>query len=557
MIFGRVKLADARGAILAHNLKTADRVLRKGALVDPAAYEMLAAAGHNEITVARLEPGDVPEGEAATCLGELLRGPGLRRSPDVHGRVNLFAEADGLLRLDAPAIERLNLIDESITLATLPDRGVVKSGDMIATLKIIPFAVSARAMEAAETLIATASLIALRRFAALKFGLVLTTSPQLKDAAIAHTITATRNRIEAHNGFLLPPLQTPHETAPLTGAINAHLSDGADVILISGASAVTDRQDVAPRAIEAAGGEITHFGMPVDPGNLICFGRIGARHAIVLPGCARSEKLNGIDWVLDLICAGEPVTNADIARMGVGGLLKEMDARPTPRAADQPTGFGAAPRAKPQIAAIILAAGMSRRMGHNKLLTPMPDGRTMIDQTVENVLQTAAHPVIVVTGHDDDKIREALAGTKTRFVHAPSYRDGMAESLRTGIAALSDTIGAALIILGDMPLVDPASLNRLLAAYDPDEGRDIIVPVFDAQRGNPVLWGKKFFPELLNISGDTGARNILLQHMESVAEIPMPTDAVLRDFDTPATLMGLDVPQVRPGGSAPWTPAKG
>jgi molybdenum cofactor cytidylyltransferase len=539
MIFGRVKLADARGAILAHNLKTADRVLRKGALIDPAAYEMLAQAGHTDVTVARLEPGDVPEGEAATRLGELLRRPGLRRSPDVHGRVNLFAEADGLLRLDAPAIERLNLIDEAITLATLPDRSVVKSGDMIATLKIIPFAVGARAMEAAETLIKAAALIALRPFAALKFGLVLTTSPQLKDAAITHTITATRNRIEAHNGVLLPPLQTSHEIGPLTDAINALIADGAEVLLISGASAVTDRQDVAPSAIEAAGGEITHFGMPVDPGNLICFGHIGGRHAIVLPGCARSEKLNGIDWVLDLICAGEPVTNADIARMGVGGLLKEMDARPTPRAADQPTGYGAAPRAKPQIAAIVLAAGMSRRMGSNKLLAPLPDGQTMIARTVQNVLQTAAHPVIVVTGHDNDKIRATLDGLKIRFVHAPTYRDGMAESFRTGIAALSESIGAVLIVLGDMPLVDPASLHRLLAAYDPEEGRDIIVPVFDGQRGNPVLWGKKFFPELLGVSGDIGARNVLLRHMESVAEVVMETDAILRDFDTPDALKVL------------------
>jgi molybdenum cofactor cytidylyltransferase len=539
MLFGRFPLAQARGGILAHNLKTADRVLRKGALIDPAAYALLDQAGYAEVTIARLEPGDVPEGEAATRLGQCLLRPHLRRSNDVHGRVNLFAEADGLLRIDAVGLESLNLIDESITLATLPDRSAVKAGDMLATLKIIPFAVGARAMDAAETLIAAASLITLKPFAPLRVGLILSELPQLKDSAIEHTIDATRARIEAHNGVLLPPLRTPHETPPITAAIDSLLAGGAELILISGASAVTDRQDVAPRAIESAGGAITHFGMPVDPGNLICFGRIGALHAIVLPGCARSPKPNGIDWVLDLIFAGEPVEKADIARMGQGGLLKEFEARPAPRLRDMETGFGAAPKAKPQIAAIILAAGLSRRMGSNKLLARLPNGKTMLAQTVENTIASAAHPVLVVTGHQDAQIRAALSGLPVRFIHAENFAAGMAESFRTGIAALAANIGAALIILGDMPLVPPAALDRLMAAYDPEEGREIVVPIFDGQRGNPVLWGSRFFPEFLDITGDMGARNILRRHMESVAEVQMQDDAVLRDFDTPAALQTL------------------
>jgi molybdenum cofactor cytidylyltransferase len=539
MIFGRVPLPAARGAILAHNLKTADRVLRKGALIDAAAYAMLEQAGYDSVTVARLEPGDVPEGEAATRLGEHLRRDHLRRSDDVHGRVNLFAEADGLLRLDVAALESLNLIDESITLATLPDRSVVAKGDMLATLKIIPFAVSARAMDKAVTLIQTETLIALKPFAPLKTGLILTELPQLKDSAIEHTIDATRARIESHTGILLPPLRTPHEIAPLTAAIKSLLADGAELILISGASAVTDRQDVAPAAIVQAGGHITHFGMPVDPGNLICFGEIAGIHAIVLPGCARSPKLNGIDWVLDLIFAGEPITAQKIARMGEGGLLKEAEARPIPRAREQESGFGARPREKPRIAAIILAAGLSRRMGSNKLLAELPTGQKMLAATVDNVLASAAHPVIVVTGHQDEDIRKILADRPVSFVHAETYAAGMAESLRAGIAALSKNIAAALIVLGDMPLVEPATINALLAAYDPEEGRDIVVPIHDGQRGNPVLWGAKFFPDLLSLTGDTGARNILVQNMESVAEVDCPTDSILRDFDTKDALTAL------------------
>jgi molybdenum cofactor cytidylyltransferase len=541
MIFERVPLARALGGILAHNLKTADRVLRKGALVDAAAFALLQAAGFEAVTIARLEPGDVPEGEAASYLGELLLGPGLRRSPDVHGRVNLIAGLRGLLRLDAARIERLNRIDESITLATLPDRTTVEKDDLVATIKIIPFAVAGPALVEAEALITGgAPALAIKPFRNLSVGLILSRLPQLKDSAIAHTIEATRDRITARGGTLLAPLETLHETPSLTDAIQQLLAAGVDIILISGASAVTDRLDTAPQAIVQAGGHITHFGMPVDPGNLICLGMIGAKPAIVLPGCARSPALNGIDWVLDLLFAGETVGPQEIAGMGVGGLLKEFNSRPVPRDSKEPRGFGAARRALPRIAALVLAAGRSTRMGDaNKLLAAMPSGQAMIAQTIDHVTSCFAQPVIVVTGHQDHEIRSALADKPVRFVHAADYAEGMAASLHTGITALSAEIGAVLICLGDMPLVEPAMLNRIIAAYDPAEGREIIIPSFQGQRGNPVLWGKRFFPELLKLSGDTGGRQILHRYPERVAEVQVETDSVLRDFDTPEMLAAL------------------
>lgn len=540
MIFGRVALAASRGGILAHNLKVADRVLRKGALVDDTAYAMLAAAGYAQVTIARLEPGDVPEGEAATQLGTALCGADLRCSEDVHGRVNLFATADGLLRLNGEAIGRLNGVDESVTLATLADRAVVREGDMVATLKIIPFAVTGAVMARARALIgAVPGMLALRRFAPLRVGLILSKLPQLKDAAISHTISATQTRIEAHGGVMLPPVETAHETPPIAQAITGLLAAGAEIILISGASAVTDRQDVAPAAIILAGGEITHFGMPVDPGNLICFGQIGGRAAIVLPGCARSPALNGIDWVLDRIFAGEAVDGGAIAGMGVGGLLKEIETRPAPRTA-KASGYGKSPRAIPMVAALVLAAGRSTRMGAtNKLLAEMPGGGAMIGRTVANVSASAARPVLVVTGHQDGAVRAALAGANVRFIHAEDYADGLAASLHTGIAALGADVGAALICLGDMPLVSTAVIDRLIAAYDPAEGREIVLPRFDGQRGNPVLWGRRFFPELLALRGDAGARQILHRYMEFVAEIAVDEDAVLLDFDTPEALATL------------------
>ena len=446
-----------------------------------------------------------------------------------------------MLRLDAARIERLNRIDESITLATLPDRTSVEKDDLVATIKIIPFAVTGAAMAEAEALTTEGAFaLALKPFQNLSVGLILSRLPQLKDAAIAHTIDATRTRIVARGGTLLPPVETLHETPPLTEAIRKLLAAGADMILISGASAVTDRLDTVPQAIVQAGGDITHFGMPVDPGNLICFGMIGAKPAIVLPGCARSPALNGIDWVLDRLFAGEPVGSPEVAGMGVGGLLKEFNTRPVPRVSQEQRGFGAAPRALPRIAALMLAAGRSTRMGDaNKLLAVMPSGQAMIAQTADRVTSCSAQPVIVVTGHQDREIRNALADKPVRFVHAPDYAEGMAASLHTGIAALSAEISAVLICLGDMPLVEPAVLNRIIAAYDPAEGREIVIPSFQGQRGNPVLWGKRFFPELLKLSGDTGGRQILQRHSERVAEVQVETDAVLRDFDTPEMLAAL------------------
>jgi molybdenum cofactor cytidylyltransferase len=539
MIFGRLPLADAKGGILAHNLKTADRVIRKGALLDAASFELLAAAGYDEVTVLHLEPGDVPEGEAATRLGEALLTPNLRRSKDVHGRVNILADADGLLRLDVRKIDQLNMVDESITLATLPDRSVVAKGDMIATLKIIPFAVAGSAMAIAEALICQGTpAFTLKPFLPLKIGLVLTQLSHLKEATINYTIEVTKARVELRGGTLLPDIKVPHEVARLTSGVNELLRMGADVVLISGASAVTDRHDVAPMAIIGAGGEITHFGMPVDPGNLICFGKIGHTDVIVLPGCARSPKENGFDWVLDLIFAGDSAGSDDITRMGVGGLLKEIETRPAPREREQESGFGIAPKSKPRVAALVLAAGLSSRMApHNKLLAVLPNGKRMITETVERALASTATPVIVVTGHQDQQIREALTGLQVRFVYAPDYAEGMAASIRAGIAAMSATIGAALICLGDMPLVEPSTLDQIIAAYDTAEGREIIIPTHDGQRGNPILWGRQFFVELLHLAGDAGARQVLYKHMEYVSEVTAESDAVLRDFDTPETLM--------------------
>ena len=535
MIFGAVPLDEAGDGILAHSLRTTARLIPKGTRLDEPALAALREAGMTAPVIARLEPDDVPEAEAAQRLGALLAAPGLRAAAPVHGRVNLFAETAGLLRLDAEAIIRLGLIDEAVALGTLPDATPVAPGTMVATLKIVPFAVPGALVEAAAAAIEGGRLIEIKPYAPLRVGLVLSRLPHLKDATIRHTIEATRHRVTARGGSLLPPVETPHETDPIAAAIGWLADQGAELILIAGASAVTDRLDVAPAAIVKTGGAITRFGMPVDPGNLICFGHMpDGKPAIILPGCARSPKLNGIDFVLDRVFAGEALTPALIARMSIGGLLKDFSQHPEPRMGKPPV------RATPRIAVIVLAAGRSTRAAPaHKLLTVLPDGRSMIAATVDHAIASRASPVIVVTGHEAASVREALAGRDVRFVEAADFAAGLAHSLRAGLAALPKDVVGALVCLGDMPLVEADVLNRLIDAFDPDEGRAIVVPAHRGRRGNPVLWDRRFFAEIAALEGDSGARRLFRLHADEVDEVEMKTDAILRDFDTPDALKVL------------------
>ncbi len=536
MIFAtRAPAPSLMGAILAHSLRLSSGLISKGTLLTEQHLATIAASGIKQISVAMLEPGDCPEAEAAQRLGVMLAGSGLRAGAPVHGRVNLFAVHAGVVVLQQDRITALNLLDEAITLATLPDATRLTAGEMVATLKIIPFAVAKAVLERAAQHLAGAPALQVRPFRPMRVGLLLSRLPHVKDSVITATIAVTQARVQARGGDLLAPRIEPHETTPMAAAVAQLMSDGADLILIAGASAVTDRGDVAPGAIVAAGGMIERFGMPVDPGNLLCFGRIGRVPAIVLPGCARSPKLNGIDFVLDRAFTGEPLDSSAIAQMGVGGLLKDFAARPARRLVrDQP-------RSMPQIAAIILAAGKSSRAApRHKLLAKLRDGRSLIETTVDHALAAGVRPVIVVTGHAAPLVQQSVQGRDIQLVHAPNYEAGLAESLKAGIAALPEAIDAALICLGDMPLVDAASLRQIIAAYDPDEGRAIIVPTHRGKRGNPVLWDRRFFPLMAALNGDEGARSLFAQHAEMVAEVAMTDDAVLRDFDTIEALETLE-----------------
>jgi molybdenum cofactor cytidylyltransferase len=312
-----------------------------------------------------------------------------------------------------------------------------------------------------------------------------------------------------------------------------------DILLIAGASAIVDRRDALPAGIVAAGGSIRHFGMPVDPGNMILMGVLDGVPVVGLPGCARSPKLNGFDWVLERLCANLPVGAQEIMAMGAGGLLAEIPSRGHPRATQPDGTANEAPRA-PRIVALVLAAGRSTRMGSaNKLLQPVA-GKPMLAHTLDAVAEADICATVVVTGHETDAISPLLAGRDLLAVHNPNYADGLSTSLKAGLRALPHDIDGVLVCLGDMPRVSAAHLNRLIAAFNPLEGRALVVPTFEGKRGNPVLWSAEFLPAMQALSGDQGAKPLFAEHADRLAEVEMADAAVLLDIDTPAKLAEVE-----------------
>jgi len=544
MKFGPVPTADAAGAYLAHSIRLEKGALKKGRLLGAAEIERLLAAGVADVVVARLDPDDVHEDAAAERLAAALlggAGEGLKASAAFTGRVNLIAGQAGVLTIDRARIDRINAVHESVTVATLAPFEAVTERQMAATIKIIPFAAPERAVAEAERIAKDGPPpIRLHPYRPLSATLIQSTLPSVKPSVLDKTVEVTRDRLTALGGELLNERRCAHEAAAIAAAIAEADADGADLLLIAGASAIVDRADALPAGIEAAGGRVLHFGMPVDPGNLILLAERRGKPALGLPGCARSPKLNGFDWALQRQAAGLPVTPGDIQAMGVGGLLAEIGARPLPRAeaTRRPGAASAAPTA-PKVAAVVLAAGQSRRMGAaNKLLEEVA-GKPMVARAVEAALASDAASVTVVTGHEAERVRAALAGYDVAFVHNPDFAQGLSASLATAARAAPEDADAMIVLLGDMPGVAAAHVNRLIAAFNPLEGRSICVPTRAGKRGNPVLWDRRFLAEMTTLKGDVGAKPLIGPNEDVLVEVEMADAAILRDVDTPEALARL------------------
>ena len=524
MKFGPVPVQDATGGILAHSLRLDGRRIGKGTPVTPDLVERLKAAGADQVMVAFLEAGDVDENTAADQVARLFAGDGLIARPAALGRANLMASANGLVTVNADTLLAINRHDEAVTLATVPNGAGVRKGELVATVKIITFGVPETTLaEVQDTATRNTRPVTLNPFRPLRAALIQSTNNGMRESLFEKSIDVAGQHLATIDAKLVETRRCAHSATGIAEGL-VELQGDVDLILVLGASSPVDRRDVMPTALEDAGGEIIHLGMPVDPGNLTLVGRLGDAWVFGLPGSARSPRAHGFDLLLRRVAAGLEITGDDIRRMAVGGVLKEPLLRPA-RALD--TG-------QPQrIGAVVLAAGRSSRMGdRNKLLEDI-DGAPLVARTLAMLQRSRVDEIILVTGHDAELVEKFAKTAGINSVHNSDYGDGLSTSLRAGLAALGPDLDGVLVCLADMPDLTADIIDRLISRFNPAERAGIVVPVVQGQRGNPVLFDAIYREEISSVTGDMGAREVIRLHPDDVAEVEVDDEAVLTDLDTP------------------------
>jgi len=333
MEFGAVPLDAALGAILAHSHEVPGGRLRKGRVLDVSDVEALRAAGLETVVVARPAPGEVGENAAATALAAALAPDpsalGLRAVATATGRVNLLARGFGLAGVDVARVTALNMADPGLTLATLAPFAPVAPDTIVATVKVIPWAVPGEAL--ARACAGSEGAVRVHPLLAVRACLVQTRLPGLPERLLDKGARATAARLSRFGVTLAGTHVVDHATAPLARALALGAAEAPLVLLLT-ASATSDRADTGPAALVDAGGRLERFGVPVDPGNLTFWGRLGAAWVVGLPGSSRSPVRSGADRIVERLACGLVPDAQEIAALGAGGLLKEVPGRPHPRA---------------------------------------------------------------------------------------------------------------------------------------------------------------------------------------------------------------------------------
>lgn len=528
MIFGEIDVTEAKGCYLAHSQKTQTGRVPKGRLLDDELVQQLVNSGIKRITVAKLDPTDTHEDTAAHLLADALAGPGTRLSTARTGRVNLYATTTGLCCLTPELIVQANSITEAITIATLPANSWVPEGKMIATIKIIPYAVNTDQVHAAMQIFASDRMSVLSP-SPKRAALIQTLTPAVTAKTLDKTHAVTEQRLRLRSADLISEQRCEHTVQALLKTIEHAQSENIDWLLIIGASAISDRDDIIPSAITQAGGTVDRYGIPVDPGNLLLLANLGQTTVIGLPGCARSARINGLDLILDRLACAQPITNAWLTSLSVGGLMTEIADRPKPRvnrAAD------------PVINGLLLAAGLSRRAGEQNKLFYHYQGEPLLQHAAKALLQSGVKDIVAISGHQHERIYSHFKDSRIQCQHNPAYATGMASSLATGVSRLSRS-DALVVCLADMPHVSSEVIDTLINAFRNNTRQSLFVPTYNGRRGNPVLISKIHFDTLLTLSGDAGARFLLHEYPEQVCEVEVDYPGILQDYDTPSELQQL------------------
>jgi len=536
MIFGEFRCEEAEGVMLAHTLNLGAKTLKKGRVLGAEDIALLKQAGIAVVTGARMDADDLDENTGAAEIAALLVGPNTEIRRPYTGRCNVHASTRGVLRVDAARIDALNQLDEAVAVGTLPDYALARPAQVLATVKIIPFAVTRELVERCRAIAAGGPLLRLAELQPRRAALIMGELPGMKENVFRGTVTATRNRLEGLGSRLALVLRCRHERSEYEAKLREARAAGCDLLLVAGATVTKDRLDVVPAAVTAIGGTVDHFGMPVEPGNMLLLAHIGEVPVLVLPGCARSRRSNGLDWALQRLSAGLPLTRAEIMRMGVGGLIRSP-LEPEDEEEGEVESVPAVPAGMPNVAALVLAAGQSSRMGSvNKLLAGV-EGVPMVLRAVNAALASKAASVTVVLGHEAEQVEALLAGRRVNLVRNPDHAQGMSTSLRAGLTALPAEAEAAVVLLADMPHVSAMHVDRLIDAFEAKQPA-IVVPQRNGKRGNPILWPREFFARMQTVRGDQGARGVLEANAGRIRFVDMDDDAIHADVDTPEDLHG-------------------
>jgi len=518
MISGQIPLKEATDAILAHTLQLPNSVIKKGTILTKIHLDEIAASGATSVVCARLEAGDIGEDTTAQKLAALVAGNGVTLTPAHTGRCNLLSEVTGIFNVDPELIYNINIQDEGLTIATLRSGARVKKGQIVATVKIIPFAVNQKAFEKVQQQTGRQHLSA-HPFIPQQAGVVLTRLPNGKEKLLDKARDSLTNRLEDRGSCLSHESRCNHSEIDVAKAITELKTSGCELIIICGATATVDRNDIAPAGIALAGGQIECYGMPVDPGNLLLTGWLGETRIIGMPGCARSPKLNGFDWVLDRHLCGLPITRTELANMGVGGLLEEMPSRTLPRErAVTSNTVRIAPDNGYNIPVLILAAGTDT-------------SSEILSKTIEIAHSSHADQTIVVTSPEPIELSDSSLSGNYSVIINPDYNDGISSSIRAGLNALTESVDGVVICLADMPWVDANQINRLIDTFDPEMDQAICVSTHHGKRGNPVLWARYFFPEMMQLQGNIGARHLIEKYPDYICEVEASNSGVLLDAE--------------------------
>ncbi len=527
MWFGELPITECSGCILAHSQVVGSERVSKGTVLDLKLIEKLRQSGCEALTVACLDADDVEENLAAQKLAQVFTGSGVHVEAAHTGRVNIYASVDGLLEYDRATVIATNSVSPNITIAVVaPDQWVL-AGRMIASAKIIPYGVPSIDLKKA---IAAASAISVHQPKTTTAALIQTVLPSIKDKVLGKTERVTTQRLEVRQSSLVTQQRCDHRIDALSAAITKVSESQPDMILIVGASAISDQCDVIPAAVESLGGQIKRVGLPVDPGNLLMLAEFNGVPVLGLPGCARSPKHNGLDLLLDRIVCNVDIADEWLNGLCIGGLLSEAHDRPQPRVAAKTS-------QESGVAALVLAAGSSRRAGKENKLLHTYNAKPMICSVIESVLASGVVDSLVVTGHDSDRVTRALDSYDIQTCHCPRYADGMAHTIAAGLSRLRQ-YDAVIVCLGDMPHITSGVIDKIVASQK-NIADKIVVPIHNGVRGNPVMFGRTFYDSLLQHEGDSGARFLIKQYPEKVVEVETGDESVLKDYDTPEALQQL------------------